>query len=97
MGHCQKHGLYSTFCRACDLDTIKDNQMKEDMSHCSKLKSYIVYDSGQRPWPDEVNHITHSEVVDVLIEKINVKIVKMCMSELIELAKQADIIIEEIE
>ena len=62
MGHCQKHGLYSTFCRACDLDTIKNNQMKEDTG---VLYQKILFDKGYKKQKNVSEQLIRVGVVDI--------------------------------
>jgi hypothetical protein len=43
MGICEKHGLYSTFCRACDLDTIKEHTVfttLQEVDHYKFIEKY---------------------------------------------------------
>lgn len=62
MGHCQKHGLYSTLCRACDLDTIKDNQIKEDTR---VLYQKILFDKGYKKRKNVSEQLSRVGVVDI--------------------------------
>ncbi len=63
----------------------------------SDNKTYIVYDEGSRPYPDEVAHITSNQIRNELVAKIQEKIENMNFIDLLEMAKQVNIVVEEIQ
>lgn len=56
MGYCHKHGVFSTFCRGCDLDIIEEDEMRREKN---KLYHYhfqqrVKFQIKQKQDPDVV-------------------------------------------
>lgn len=56
---------------------------------------YLVYEKGQRPWPDEVRLSTESEVRDQIKEALAALIDNANVSDLYALADQAGLVLED--
>jgi len=97
MDICREHGKYWTFCKHCVFNKeINELLKKSKMPNTSDFKKYIVYDEGSKPYPDEVTHITQHQIHNELVAKIQEKLGTMSLDDLLVMAKQVNIVVEEI-
>lgn len=60
------------------------------------MSKFIVYYEQRKPWPDEISHLSKDQAKTRLINMLQEELLEMSFKELIDMAEQRNILVEEI-
>lgn len=60
------------------------------------MSKFIVYYEHCKPWPDEISHLPKDQAKTRLIKMLQEELLEMSFNELIDMAEQRNIVVEEI-
>lgn len=61
------------------------------------MSKFIVYWEQRRPWPDEISHLSEDQAKTRLVNMLEEELLEMSFKELIDMAEQRNIVVENIQ